>query len=471
MRLASLLLVSARLARADSVYSERALLSSRTDLEASATCDFGHPAKHGWDKKKDHPDDAEAIKKLAKALNFGEWYNNDGWHEVVHDLESNKNPSCSGMCCLNHVCCTNNNMGNYNRVIALKLERNNLKGAFPDDFYKLSELKELDVHLNKVTNFPKNLEQMPKLEQARFGRNPITGTVPAEWKNFGPQLTKLNCNFCALEGEFPDIFWNLPNLEEAYWNGNGFTGTLPPSLGNLSGLTKISLNLNSFTGDIPEALCKLHELHDCRIGGDTDFKPYDTSSGSPEKTWLKSWKGNKFDNCPSACVTDNICNNGGSAYMPGHYGPKSPLVCGSVPAPSPSPAPPAPTPVPPSPAPSPSPSPPPSPAPTPVPPPAPSPSPTLDCDAEVQKCMNRCTDKYDGKATKKDTDAYFCSKGCALIEDGEIKDEDYICGEDASKRQSKCQDNCNSASESHPERVEMCDYGCGYWTTTLLTVV
>lgn len=360
------------------------------------------------------------------------------------------------MCCTDHVCC--DDIDGQNRVVSLKLERNNLKGTFPDTFYKLSELREVDAHLNKLKVFPTRLPEMPKLEQAKFGRNPISGTIPEEWMNFGTQLTKLNCNFCALEGQFPDMFGNLPNLEEAYWNGNGFTGTLPPSLANLSGLTKISFNLNSLTGDIPEGLCKLPLLHDCRIGGDTDFKPYDTSSGSPEKNWLKSWKGNKFSSCPSACVNDNICNNGGPAYDPGHYGPESPLVCGE-PSPSPSPAP------------TPSPSPPPSPAPTPVPPPSPTPSPPLDCDAEVQTCMKRCTDKYGGKALEKGSDAYFCSKGCALVDGGEIQDMDYICGEDKSKRQTKCEDNCESASTSNPKRVEMCDYGCEYWTSTSPTVV
>merc|ERR1711974_336530 len=149
--------------------------------------------------------------------------------------------------------------------------------------------------------------KMPKLQTAQFGRNPISGTLPAY--SFGPQLTKFNCNFCALTGQFPDVWHNFPKLAEFFWDGNGFTGSLPPPLGSLTGLEDVSFNLNSFTGPIPAGLGSLRRLEDCRIGGDTDFAPYDTSDGSPEKKWLQQWKGNVYD-CPIPdSISKGICNN------------------------------------------------------------------------------------------------------------------------------------------------------------------
>ena len=121
-------------------------------------------------------------------------------------------------------------------------------------------------------------------------------------------------------GEFPNVLGNMPKLEEFYWDGNNFTGSIPPSVANLKSLTKLSFNLNSMSGHIPAGLGDL-PLTDCRIGSDTDFKPYDTSTGSPERAWLLEWVGNSFD-CPvPSAVLKSVCNAQGKGYTP------SPLNC------------------------------------------------------------------------------------------------------------------------------------------------
>ena len=123
-----------------------------------------------------------------------------------------------------------------------------------------------------------------------------------------------------MSGRFPDILGHMPKLEELYWDGNNFTGPIPPSVSTLKHLTKISFNLNSMSGAIPPGLAKL-PLDDCRIGSDTDFKPYDTSVGSPERAWLLKWVGNTFD-CPvPRVILKSVCNAQGKGYTP------SPLNC------------------------------------------------------------------------------------------------------------------------------------------------
>ena len=282
-------------------------------------CQFGHDGKsYNWELKNDHPVDRAEIKKLGKALHFKEWHNNQHWDLLLSDEKS--------MCDIDGLCCEVMKDGT-NRVSEVKLERNNLKGYIPDTFYKLSNAKIVEFHLNYVKNFPAKLDQMPLLQQAKFGRNPICGNLP-NWK-FGPQLTKVNCNFCCLSGPFPDdLFVNQPNLEESYWDGNAFNGSLPSSINNLTGLTKISFNLNSFTGKIPSKLCPLPLLTDCRIGSDTNFDPYDTSEGSPERKWLFNkdgrsiWNGNMFD-CPIPSDCDiGACKINASL-------PSSPIKCHS----------------------------------------------------------------------------------------------------------------------------------------------
>ena len=161
-----------------------------------------------------------------------------------------------------------------NRVTEIHLERNNLRGNFSDSFAKnLPLLRVLNVHLNFVENFPSNIGSLIHLNEAKFGRNPICGTIPQEFSSL-TQLTKFNCNFCCLTGTTPDnMFENISNLEETFWDGNSLTGTLPSSLTRLKSLTKISFNLNNLRGNLPN-LCELQNLHDCRLGSDQSFEAY-----------------------------------------------------------------------------------------------------------------------------------------------------------------------------------------------------
>ena len=56
------------------------------------------------------------------------------------------------MCDIDGLCCEVMKDGT-NRVSEVKLERNNLKGYIPDTFYKLSNAKIVEFHLNYVKNF------------------------------------------------------------------------------------------------------------------------------------------------------------------------------------------------------------------------------------------------------------------------------------------------------------------------------
>lgn len=92
-------------------------------------------------------------------------------------------------------------------------------------------------------------------------------------------------------------------------------------MGSLKSLQKVSFNLNSMDGDIPVGLCNLQQLQDCRIGSDMKFAPYDTSPGSPEKSWLLNWKGNNF-NCPvPKCIMNGVCSSKDASPVP------SPVKC------------------------------------------------------------------------------------------------------------------------------------------------
>ena len=289
------------------------LLHCSVDPACARSC----PTQRRWDVAADDPAERAELFQFGRDMKASKWYDgNRNWLKKsvsICDWE--------GVCCIEQ--------DGHNRITELHVERNGLRGAFSSTFAgAFTELQVIDVHLNYVTNFPPGVSRLTNLQQAKFGRNPICGNATELLSEFAPltKLTKFNCNFCCLSGEFPDyVLANKPMLEEIYWDGNNFTGPIPPSAGRLPSLTKISFNLNSMVGPFPSGLTKkppLLNLTDCRLGSDTDFAPYDTSPGSPERAWLLNWHGNSFTGCPlSPSVLDSICNAEGKGYTP------SPLDC------------------------------------------------------------------------------------------------------------------------------------------------
>jgi hypothetical protein len=138
-----------------------------------------------WERSKDDRADRAEVITFAKAMAVKNWY--DGTRFWLNESRS--------VCEWDGICCEVGPDGR-SRVTELHVERNGLNGSFPPTFNTLSRLKVLDVHLNNVTNFPPGVEALVHLEQAKFGRNPICGTVPAGFATL-TNLTKFNCNFCC----------------------------------------------------------------------------------------------------------------------------------------------------------------------------------------------------------------------------------------------------------------------------------
>ena len=152
-------------------------------------------AKTGpWDVDQDHPVDRIEMERLAVAMKSHAWLENKHW----------LNRSVS-MCEWQLVCCTVDERG-LNRILELHLERNNLNGSFPGTFFKMERVQWLSFNDNLVQNFPPNMAKMTQLQQAKFGRNPICGKLPASFSRL-KNLRKLNCNFCCLHGRISGYLW------------------------------------------------------------------------------------------------------------------------------------------------------------------------------------------------------------------------------------------------------------------------
>ena len=119
------------------------------------------------------------------------------------------------------------------RVIALDLRGNGLRGAIPAELAELSRLKWLYIHGNE-----------------------LTGAIPSEIGNLSA-LERLVLHTNQLSGAIPRELGNLHRLEWIYLQNNRLSGSIPPELARLSRLKTLVLNQNRLTGMIPAELGRL----------------------------------------------------------------------------------------------------------------------------------------------------------------------------------------------------------------------
>ena len=146
------------------------------------------------------------------------------------------------------------------RVVALHLDRNNLRGALPSQLGDLKDLTGLYLYSNRLTGgIPAEIGQLKKIDQLWMYDNQLTGSIPEELGQVsGLREVLLEGN--QLTGKIPSELGNLARLRNLRLNHNQLTGQIPAELGQLSNLTLLWLQNNELTGPIPPELGRLADL-------------------------------------------------------------------------------------------------------------------------------------------------------------------------------------------------------------------
>ena len=187
------------------------------------------------------------------------------------------------------------------RVIGLRLIRNNLEGSIPD-ISALTHLWSLDLFENRLSGSIPDLSALTRLNYVNLHGNRLSGPIPDlsaltdlgnlslyENQLSGPipdlsalsKLTILVLSHNRLSGSIPDL-GSLTSLEWLRLNENQLSGTIPdlsaltnltilnlghnllsgpvPDLGALTNLEWLVLDHNRLTGTFPVVLGNLHDL-------------------------------------------------------------------------------------------------------------------------------------------------------------------------------------------------------------------
>ncbi|KAL6549492.1 Leucine-rich repeat receptor-like serine threonine tyrosine-protein kinase [Orobanche hederae] len=183
-----------------------------------------------------HPSDYNALVKIHADF-------------VIHHF-----PARNNLCSTAGIFCERRREANSSyvlRVTRLLFESKRLKGILSPAISQLSELKELSLQNNQISDrIPPQIIECQKLETLNLGKNVFSGEIPPELSSLiRLRVLDLSANQFSGNLEFLKYF---PNLEKLNLADNMFSGKIPASLRSFRNLRFIDVSGNFFLeGEVP----------------------------------------------------------------------------------------------------------------------------------------------------------------------------------------------------------------------------
>ena len=139
------------------------------------------------------------------------------------------------------------------KVCAVSLARNNLKGSLPKSIGDLSEVRSLALYDNPISGtVPSEIFRLNHVELYDCQLEAIE--LPKSVEDIRSSVIDLSDN--NISGDLPEVFAYAKNLRSLRLYNNQFTGTVPASYTNLISQSKsVFVHGNRLSGRIPDELC------------------------------------------------------------------------------------------------------------------------------------------------------------------------------------------------------------------------
>lgn len=147
------------------------------------------------------------------------------------------------------------------QVVALRLSVMNISSL--PDMSTLTQLRELYLDYNNLTQFPTWVCNLTKLVDLNLGSNNLSGEIPAE-------------------------IGNLTNLWVLYAYNNNLSGEIPAGIGNLTNLWVLYLYNNNLRGTIPEEVLNHPNFNNWNLTPQNDGYGFDNYPVSSEMSKVRS---------------------------------------------------------------------------------------------------------------------------------------------------------------------------------------
>ncbi|OMO85484.1 hypothetical protein CCACVL1_10156 [Corchorus capsularis] len=210
---------------------------------------------------------------LASSFLYGSLNSNTTLFRLVHlqslDLSDNTFPNSE----------IPSEIKNLSKLTSLVLFYSNFSGHLPSEFFELSELETLDLSGNPLKlgkqGLRSLLQKFTNLQQLYLGDVKISSSVPNYISPNFSSLTTLILSNCDLRGEFPPVFFELPNLQFLSLESNPeLTGYLPENIQDNHSLLKLSLASTGFSGKLPGNFFKsldYLDINNCHFSGEVPY--------------------------------------------------------------------------------------------------------------------------------------------------------------------------------------------------------
>lgn len=131
-----------------------------------------------------------------------------------------------------------------NKVVALSLLFNNLRGKLPVSIGNLVNLKILELSFNSISGtLPTSLGKLENLEVLAFNGNKLSGSIPVSLANL-TMLKQLHLSSNHFSGQIPEVIGDLGHLEVFNVFDNDLVGSLPIGLARNSNLKELMVAEN-----------------------------------------------------------------------------------------------------------------------------------------------------------------------------------------------------------------------------------